>query len=317
MKKHQAVGRSVARPTLGIAFKVVSVLVFVGMQTSIKLAGEDIPAGEIVFFRSFFALIPVFAYLVWLGDLKGALKTDDFIGHLFRGLIGVTSMGLGFFALTRLPYPEFIAISYASPLLSVILAALLLKEIVRLYRWSAVVVGLLGILVVTVPDLSIGLGDLGTAESAGLLAALAGAAVSAVAMVQVRKLVHTETTATIVAYFSLTSTGIALLTIAFGWVMPSPQQCLFLVLSGLCGGVGQLLLTSAYRYADTSTVAPLEYTSLIFAIGIGFFLFDETVQITTLLGGAIVIGAGVFIIFREGRLGISRSKAKQVTPPQS
>ena len=107
-------------PLRGVFLKIISVAIFVGMQTSIKLAGEGIPAGEIVFFRSFFALIPVAAYLWWLGDLSTALRTGDVPGHIWRGLIGVTSMGLGFFALTRLPYPEWIAISYASPLLTVV-----------------------------------------------------------------------------------------------------------------------------------------------------------------------------------------------------
>lgn len=302
-------------PARGIALKIVSVVVFVGMQTSLKLAGEGIPAGELVFFRSFFALVPVTLYLAWLGDLGTALKTRDVPGHILRGMIGVSSMSLGFFALSRLPYPEWIAISYAAPLLTVVFAAVFLKEIVRLHRWSAVVVGLFGILVVSLPKMTLVAGGMGAGETVGICASLAAAAISAVAMIQIRRLVRSEKTATIVVYFSLTCSAIALLSIVFGWVWPTPRQALFLVLAGLCGGVGQLLLTACYRYADASTIAPFEYTSLILAIVLGSVLFGEAVSATTLLGAAIVIGAGLFIIVREHRLGLERSQARRAGTP--
>ncbi|BDA83728.1 membrane protein [Aureimonas sp. SA4125] len=303
-------------PTRGILLKIASVVVFVGMQTAIKSAGDGIPAGQIVFFRSFFALIPVVGYLAWLGDLRTALKTEDLTGHLGRGLIGVTSMSLGFFALTRLPYPEWITISYAAPLVTVVFAAVFLKEVVRLYRWTAVVIGLVGILVVSLPKLTLVGEGLEAGEAVGIAAALASSVVAAVAMIQIRRLVRREKTATIVIYFSLTSSGIALLSIPFGWVIPTAEQATFLILSGLCGGVGQLLLTACYRQADASTIAPFEYTSLILAIAIGWFLFGEEILATTLLGGLIVVGAGIYIIYREHRLGIERRKAREVSPPQ-
>ncbi|WP_152045396.1 DMT family transporter [Aureimonas psammosilenae] len=305
----------VADPIRGISLKIVSVMVFVCMQTSLKLGGEGIPAGELVFFRSFFALVPVLAYLWWLGDLRTALKTDDLVGHVWRGVIGVTSMSLGFFALTRLAYPEWISISYASPLLTVVFAALFLKEQVRLFRWIAVLVGLIGIVIVTAPTLTLFSEGMDRVQGIGILASLAAAAVAAVAMIQIRRLVRKEKTATIVVYFTLTSSALSLLTLPFGWVVPSPQQCAFLVFAGLCGGVGQLLLTACYRHADASTIAPFEYTSLLLAVAIGAFLFDEIVLPTTLLGGFVVVMAGIYIIFREHQLGIQRRKARRVSPP--
>ena len=304
-------------PTRGIGLKIISVIVFVGMQTSIKLADEGIPAGQVVFFRSFFALIPVVAYLAWLGDLRTALKTDDLPGLVWRGVIGVTSMSLGFFALTRLPYPEWISISYAAPLLTVVFAAVFLKEVVRLYRWSAVIVGLIGVLVVALPNLTFFEAGFDRTQAIGILASLGSAAVAAVAMIQVRRLVRHEKTATIVIYFSLTCACISLVSVPFGWVWPTAEQAFFLVMAGLCGGVGQLLLTACYRYADASTIAPFEYTSLIFAVALGYFLFGEDVTWTTLLGSLIVVCAGIFIIYREHQLGIQRAKARKVSPPQS
>lgn len=303
-------------PTLGIALKVVSVVIFVVMQTSIKLSGEGIPAGEIVFFRSFFALLPVVFYVAWLGDLRHALKTEDLLGHIWRGVIGVSSMGLGFFALTRLPYPEYVAISYGAPLLTVIFAAIFLHEVVRAYRWSAVLVGLAGIFVVIGPKLTLSAGALEAGKSIGIIAALGSAAVSAIAMIQIRRLVRTEKTATIVVYFSLSSSVIALFSIFFGWVWPTPEQATYLIVSGLCGGIGQLLLTACYRYADTSTIAPFEYTSMLLAIAIGFFLFGEAASPATLAGATIVIAAGIFIIYREHQLGIERKKARRAATPQ-
>ena len=303
---------STARPLFGIGLKILSVIVFVAMQSLLKGGGEGVPAGQLVFFRSFFALIPVAIYLAWLGDLGTALRTDDVPGHILRGVIGVTSMTLGFYALTRLPYPEWITISYAAPLLTVVFAVLFLGEIVRAYRWAAVVMGLFGILVVSVPSFT----GAGAANAAGLTAALCGAMLSAVAMIQIRRLIRRERTATIVVYFSLTSSLLSLATLPFGWVWPTPGQGALLVSAGLCGGVGQLLMTSCYRYADTSTIAPFEYTSLILAIVIGYTIFGEAVSVTTLIGGAIVVSAGIFIIFREHRLGLDRAKARKVTPPQ-
>ncbi|WP_062230770.1 DMT family transporter [Aureimonas sp. N4] len=306
----------VHQPMIGIGLKVLSVIIFVGMQTALKTLGETIPAGQLVFFRSFFALVPVVIYLAYLGEFRTALRTDDIGGHFLRGIIGVTSMGLGFFALSRLPYPEWIAISYASPLLTVIFAALFLKETVRAYRWAAVLVGLFGILVVAAPNFTLTAEHADPDRAYGILASIGGAAFAAIAMIQVRRLVRKERTPTIVVYFSLTSSLVALSTIVFGWVWPNPAQLAALVISGLCGGVAQLLLTACYRYADTSTIAPFEYTSMLLAIAIGVQFFGETIQATTLIGAAIVIGSGVFIIYREHRLGIERGKARRVSSPQ-
>ncbi|WP_279477859.1 DMT family transporter [Aureimonas sp. SK2] len=308
---------STLRPMLGIGLKVISVTVFVAMQTSLKGLGTEIPAGQLVFFRSFFALVPVLLYLWWLGTLKTALDTRDVGGHFLRGAIGVTSMGFGFYAIGRLPYPEWVTLSYAAPLLTVVFAALFLREQVGRFRWTAVLVGLCGIIVVIAPTLSLEVGSLSGEERLGMIASLAGAAFAAVAMIQVRRLVRTEPTATIVVYFSICSSVIALASLPFGWVWPSPAQAGLLILAGLFGGIGQLLLTACYRYAEASTIAPFEYTSMLLAVLIGALLFEEVASPTTVLGGAIVVSAGVFIILREHRLGLERKRARRVSPSQN
>ena len=304
------------RPLTGILFKVASVAVFVAMQSFIKAAG-DVPAGQIVFYRSFFALFPILLFLGYQGELRSGFRTARPFGHIYRGVIGVAAMGLGFFALTRLPLPEAIALNYAQPLLVVAFSALFLGEPVRAYRWGAVIVGLIGVVIVSWPKFSLLGGEgLGNQQLAGVIAALVAAAFSAVAVLQVRSLVATEASATIVLWFSASASAIALLTVPFGWISLTGQQGMLLVLAGICGGVAQIFMTEGYRYAQASTVAPFEYASLILGIAVGYAVFAEVPTIHMIIGGLIVIGSGIFIIWRERQLGLQRGRARKVTPPQ-
>lgn len=306
-----------SQPLVGIGLKVISVAIFVSMSSFIKSAG-DIPAGQIVFFRSFFAIFPIVIFLAFTGELWTALHTSRPGSHVIRGLSGVLSMGLSFFALTRLPLPEAITLNYAQPLLIVVFSALFLGEVIRAYRWTAVCIGLFGVLVISWPKLTLfGSGaEIGNREMLGVLAALGGASVSAVTALLVRKLVHNERTSTIVLWFSLTASAAGLCSIPFGWSALTPWQATALVLAGICGGIGQLVMTEAYRYAEASTVAPFEYTSMILGITVGYFVFGDQPTANILIGGVIVIGAGIFIVWREQRLGLERRAAKKVTPPQ-
>ena len=304
-------------PLFGIGLKVVSVVFFVGMQSFIKAAGV-LPAGQIVFFRSFFAIFPIIVFLAWQRQLSTALKTERPLSHIARGLVGVFSMGMGFFALTRLPLPEAITLNYAQPLLVVVFSAVFLHEVVRAYRWSAVVIGLVGVVIISWPKLTLftSPGGMDNGEVLGVAAALGSAAVSAVAMLLVRSLVHSEKTPTIVLWFSLTASVAGLLSLPFGWEPLTPAQFAFLVACGFCGGMGQILMTEAYRHAEASTVAPFEYTSMILGLIVGYLAFGDRPTIHILVGGAIVIGAGIFIVWREQRLGLKREAADEASPPQ-
>jgi drug/metabolite transporter (DMT)-like permease len=139
---------------------------------------------------------------------------------------------------------------------------------------------------------------------------------SALAQVFVRKLVQTERTATIVFWFSLNAAALSLLTVPFGWVIPTWPQAGLLVLAGLLGGVGQILLTSSYREADASVVAPFEYASILFALGIGYAVFDEVPTWSMLGGATLVVAAGILIIWRERKLGLERAGQRKAMTPQ-
>jgi drug/metabolite transporter (DMT)-like permease len=302
-------------PLRGILLKVASVCVFVGMASLIKATAGHVPPGEAVFFRSFFAIPVIVIWLAMRRELHLGVRTSNPLGHFWRGLIGTTSMGLGFAGLGLLPLPEVTAIGYASPLLVVIFAAMFLNEKVGVYRLGAVALGMAGVLIVLSPRLTVGATGADAREALGAMVVLGAAFFASLAQVFVRKMVATESTATIVFWFSVTASALSTITIFWGWVIPAPREAIFLIIAGLLGGVGQILLTSSYRLADASVIAPFEYTSMLLAIGVGFFVFGEVPTKVMLIGAAIIISAGVIIILREHYLGLERAKQRKAMTP--
>ncbi len=305
---------SAYRPGVGISLKIGAVLCFTLMGALIKGTDGRVPTGEVVFFRSFFAIPIMIGWLAWVGQLSEGVRTTRPLGHLWRGFIGTTAMGLMFTALLLLPLPEVTALQYATPLLITLLAAIMLGERIRLFRMSAIVIGLAGVLVVLYPRLG-GAGAVGGPEALGAILMLASTLAAALAQVQVRRLVATERPATVALYFSFSSTFYALLTLPFGWVVPEAFDLLLLVSCGLIGGVGQGFLSASYRYAPASVIAPFDYVSIFFATALGMIFFDEVPTRTTLAGAAIVIAAGVLIIWRERQLGMNREASKRARQP--
>jgi drug/metabolite transporter (DMT)-like permease len=304
------------RPMRGILLKICSVICFIIMASMIKATADHVPPGQAVFFRSFFAIPVILVWLFYRHELSTGLKAKAPMGHFWRGLVGTMAMGLGFAGLGYLPLPEVTAIGYAAPLLTVIFAAMFLGEVVRLYRISAVALGLIGVLIVLSPRLTVVTGASGGTEAFGAMLVLGGAVFAALAQVFVRKLVLEEKTAAIVFYFSLTATLLSLTTIPFGWVLPSGVEAGLLIASGLLGGLGQIFLTSSYREADASVVAPFDYASMLFALGIGYWVFDEIPTLTMLAGASLVVTAGVLIIWRERQLGLERARQRKAMTPQ-
>lgn len=293
----------------GIALKLIALAVFTVMASLIKATADTVPPGEAVFFRSAFSLPVIIVWLLARGELSTGLRTRNPMGHVWRGVIGVVAMALGFAALGLLPLPEVTAIGFASPLITVILAALLLGEKVRMFRLSAVGIGMIGVLIILWPRLSFG-EELDRLATIGAVAMLFSAALRSLAQVHIRRLVQTEHASAVVFYFMLTATLLSLFTIPFGWAWPSGHDLAMLIGAGIFGGIGQIFLTVSYRFAPASVLAPFDYASMLFAVAVGYFFFTEIPTTATILGSCVVMAAGALIVWRERQLGIQRGKAR-------
>ncbi|MFO1089220.1 MAG: DMT family transporter [Hyphomicrobiales bacterium] len=283
----------------GVLLKVASTLGFTLMAACIKAVSDVVPVGESIFFRSFFALVPVFSLLAWRGELAGAFETRFFLGHILRGSVGTMAMVTWFIAIAYLQLPEATALAFATPLILSVLAMVILREPARAERIIAVIMGFLGILMILWPKLTVTGHPMSHAETIGAVAALSSAFLMAFAVLAVRKLIASEATSTIVVYFSLMTSVLSLLSLPFGWVWPTPWQALMLVMAGLLGGVSQLFLTECYRYADATTIAPFDYSQMIWAVIVGYMFFGEKPEPMMLLGAAIVILAGLLVIWKS------------------
>lgn len=306
-------------PALGITLKILSSLGFTFMSAAVQVVSTTYPVGQIIFFRSAFALLTLIAWLMWQGEFPSATRTSDLRGHLTRGALGAISMVASFLALAHLPLSEAVAIGYTSPLITVVLAALVLKERVRIYRWSAVGFGFVGIVIILLPHLHAAWSGvtIGQSSAFGATIGLVGACLSSGSMIQTRRLTATESTGAIVFYFSLFTTVCGLATLPFGWVMPGPRDLALLIGIGVIAGVSQTLLTSSYRFGDASLIAPFEYTTMIWALLIGWLAYGNLPGPMVLAGGIIVVGSGAFVVWRERRLGLINAKTLASHPGRS
>lgn len=317
----------------GILFKVAATMCFTLMAALVKMASRSFGMGEMVFFRSFFALGVIVIWLGAVGQLRQGLVTQRPWGHLARGLIGSCGMITTFMALSLLPLADATAISYATPLITVVLAAVFLEEKVKIYRWSAVVVGFIGVLIMLQEHLGEGIGVgpqlFGMARGTlGAIIALVSAFCAALAMTQTRRLTKTESTGSIVFYFqSLTSAiglGVALLAGVWPssapgaammasevWIWPSFTAFLVLAGSGVFGGLGQIFMTESFRHADASIIAPFDYLTMIWAVFISYSVFGDVPSFWILAGAALVMGSGLFVILREQYLGREPSHMRE------
>lgn len=307
----------------GITQKLAATLAFTLMSVMAKFANGGYSLGEVTLFRAGFALIIIVLWMVLRGDFPRVLATSRWGGHLLRSTIGCCGMFFGFGALRLLSLPSATAFSFATPLLTVALAALVLHERVRFYRWAAVVLGLLGVLVMT-GVLHRGAASASSTPIFGAIIAISGASCAAAAAIQTRRLLRTERTSSIIFYFMTMATlaSAALLLAGPVWpaalpgaalmhsqtfLLPSLHDGMVLAMIGVFGGLGQILVTESFRHADASILAPFDYASMLWALVLGYALFGEIATQHILQGAAIVVVAGLFVIWREHRLGLSRA----------
>jgi drug/metabolite transporter (DMT)-like permease len=263
------------------------------MLACVKLLGREIPIGQTIFVRGVISVL-VLALMAWSTGGLHLLKTRNWRSHALRSLSGTLAMFCLFAALTMIPLAEVTAIMFTAPMFLTILAMLFLGERIHAFRWTALGIGFLGVLIMVGPHLSFGEG-----MSVGVLAALGNAVLSAIAMMFLRRMSVGEHAITITFYFSLTFTVCAALTAIRGWPAPTATQWVLIVLAGLFGVFGQLLMTYSYRYAEASTIAPLDYSNLIMAVTLGYLLFGEVPSVSVWIGAPLVVAAGLVILWRE------------------
>jgi drug/metabolite transporter (DMT)-like permease len=298
-----------------ILIKLVSVLLFALMSVMVRWLGDRVPVGQVVFFRSAFAILPVALVYAWRGELLMAMRTERPFGHLGRGLISVASMFLNFAALARLPLADANALSFAAPLITVALAALVLKERVRVFRWTAVAIGFVGVLVMLWPYLDLSHMTASASATIGALCAFTAAFTNAGSTIQTRRLTASETTSSIVLYFSVICALFGACTLPFAWHSPSAGELAALIGIGFIGGISHIFLTESYRYASASTVAPFDYVAMRWAFLFGYAFFGEIPTVYVFVGSAIVTGSGLFVIWRERQRGIERIRTSAIEGP--
>ena len=295
-----------------VGFKLLSALLFAGLSALVRQLGDAVPVGQLVFFRSVCAIPPVLLIYAYRGELGVAVRTARPFGQLGRGMLSIGGMYSNFSALMRIPLADVTAISFASPLITGALAAFILKERVRLYRWTAVLVGFAGVIVMLIPHLdpthySAAAGATAVATT-GAIFAVTAAFCNAGTVIQTRRLTQSEATSSIVFYFSLVTTLAGAVTLPFDWHTPTGSELLALIMLGVFGGVGHIFLTESYRHAPASVVAPFDYTSMLWALLLGYWMFGELPSVLVYVGGMIVAGAGLYVIWRERKLGLQRAR---------
>lgn len=275
---------------LGILYMVLSTVLFAAVNALVKWEVALYPVGEVAFFRTLFALFPILLFILPRRGL-GVFRTDRFRDHFRRAASQLGSMTCIFFAFKLMPLAGATAISFSAPLLTTLLSILLLKEKVGIHRWSALIAGFLGVLLVTHP----GSGPF----EWGAVFALGNAILISTVAIAIRQMSLTESSDTLIVYQIMLLLPLTALLLPFGFVAPAWNDLLLLVAAGLCNGVAQFWWTKSLHLAPASAVTPFNYLSLVWAIIVGFVVWGDLPTSELILGSAIVIGSGLYLLWRE------------------
>ena len=290
------------RPILALALRLLGIGGFAIMAVLIKLAAQSgIHLVEIMFWRQAVSLPILLAWALAAGG-PGRLKTDRPRAHAVRSIYGVAGMALNFGAIILLPLAEATTLSFAAPIFAVILSTLLLRESVGVWRWSAVLAGFAGIVVIAQPGG-------GHVPLFGAAVALGAAFMIALISIQIRDLSRTDSPLAIVFWFSAASVTVLAPALWFVGTPLTGEQWLILLGTGLAGTVGQTLITTALRFGPVSSVVVMDYSNIVWATLLGWLVFATVPPYTTWLGAPLVIGAGIVIAWREHALGLRRRSA--------
>ena len=285
---------------LGFFYMFISVCAFSLMVVIVKWS-DDYPVGQVLFFRGFFGIIPIL-FLIPKDRYVDFYKTTRPMLHLKRCLAGLIALVAIFIALRKLPLATVVSISFAAPIFTTIFSIFMLNEKVGFYRWLAVIVGFVGIVIISEPGFS----SLNFYYIYPIIFCL-GLSYVAIA---IRKLSSSEPVWFISFLFSFSIMILSFFSFYQNWILPSFIDLFLLAMIGILGGLANLWLSQSYKFSEVSLVTPLKYLALIFAIIFGYFIWDEIPTLKTLLGATLVILSS-FIIFRremilKKRISVSR-----------
>ena len=285
---------------IGVLYGVASVACFAMMDACVKWL-DQFPVGEVLFSRFFFGLIPILM-LVPKSDLKTFYKTTRPKLHAFRAISGTLAIVALFIALREIPLADVVSLTFGGPIFVTLGSIFFLSEKVGFRRWTAVIIGFIGMLMIIKPAFA----ELNIYYLFPVIFCIFFACVA----LSIRSLSTTEPNYRIALYFSLLSMFVGLITFPFGWVMPSKFELFLLIFTGVIGSVANILLTVSLRIAEASLVTPTKYLNLVFAIMLGYFIWGEIPKFLTLLGAGLIIFSSIIIFMRETKL------KKQIISPR-
>ncbi|MGQ0663349.1 MAG: DMT family transporter [Pseudomonadota bacterium] len=274
----------------GIRYMVAAVVLFSVVSVLIKWLVAVYPVTEVVFFRSVFALLPCLVLVMTHGGIS-ALRTERLGLHALRSLMQFAAMFCSFIALGLMPLADVVALSFSSPLFLTVLSIPLLGEQVRIHRWTAVLVGFAGVLIMVRPGA--GMIELGA------LLVLANAVLVALVSIIVRRMSVTESSTTTVFYQIATASLLSVLLLPFGWVTPTWVDAGMLAAAGLISGASQFMWIQAFRFAPAAVAAPFTYTAMIWAVLFGYLVWGDVPTLPMVAGAVIVAASGLYILHRE------------------
>ena len=270
----------------------LSICAFSVMDLIVKWS-ENYPVGEVLFFRGFCGVIPLL-FFIPRERYFDFYKTNRALLHFKRCASGLIAIVAIFIALRKLPLATVVSITFAAPIFTTIMSIFLLSEKVGMYRWMAVIVGFIGILVISEPGF--------TSMNLYYLYPIVFCLGLSYVAIAIKQLSSSEPVWLISFYFSVSIMILSFFTIPQGWLLPSAKDLFLLSTLGILGGLANLWLTQSYKFADVSLVTPLKYLALVFAIFFGYIFWNEVPTFKTLIGSALVIISSVIIFRREIQL---------------
>jgi len=270
---------------------LLSILLFSLMDANVKWLGATYPTSQIMFFRCTLALAPVLVIIALRGGMV-ILRTRQWQLHLLRSLMGISAMGLAFYAFVLMPLANAVSILHTTPLFMTALSVLLLRERVGIRRWSAVIIGFIGMLLVVRPGADM--------IASGSLYMLAAAFLIGCTTIVIRILGRLDDPVCITFYFTLTGVVVSLFGLLFqGWITPPRNDLLLLMLVGLLGGMAQYLMTLSYQHMALGIVAPLKYLTIVSSGGIAYLVWGEVPDLQSITGIGIIVTSGLYTLHRE------------------